>query len=153
MMRTRTMLSRILFLCFVSLLVVGTVGCGGSSAAGNGGGGYNDRLTFGTAIGGNGFALVGEGTSFSLKSTTGTIWFKVESSRDIGGQTIRLYVNDGTYSTQDFTVTQASAHFLLSSIRITDTGTFKVKAYIVKAVGPDIGKETLIAGSNLGMGQ
>jgi hypothetical protein len=143
--------SRILFLCLASLMAVGTFGCGGATQSGNGGGGFNDRLTFGTAIGGNGFALVGEGTTFSLTSTTGTIWFKVESSRDIGSQTIRLYVNDGTYSTEDFTVSQASSHFLLSSIRITDTGTYKVKAYMVQAVGPDIGKETLIGGANIDM--
>ena len=151
-MRTRITPSRTLFLCLVSLLVLGTVGCEyGSTETGNGGGGFNDSLTFGTAIGGNGFALIGEGTSFSLAGTKGTIWFKVESSRDIGGQTIRLYVNDGTYSTKDFPVTQASSHILLSSIRITDTGNFKVKAYMVQPVGPDIGKETLIAGSTIGM--
>ena len=147
------MFSRTRFLCLVSLLVVGTVGCeyGSTTQTGNGGGGFSDRLTFGTAIGGNGFVLIGEGTSFSLAGTKGTLWFKVESARDIGGQTIRLYVNDGTYSTKDYAVTQASANLLLSSIRITDTGTFKVMAYMVQPVGPDIGKETLIAGTNIGM--
>ena len=33
--------------------------------------------------------------------------------------------------------------------RITDTGTFTVKGYLVEQVGPDIGKETFVAGSTI----
>jgi hypothetical protein len=39
----------------------------------------------------------------------------------------------------------------LSSFRITDTGSFTVKGYLVEQVGPDIGKETFVAGSNISM--
>ncbi len=36
---------------------------------------------------------------------------------------------------------------LLSSLRITDTGSFSVKGLLVEQIGPDVGKETNIAES------
>jgi hypothetical protein len=64
---------------------------------------------------------------------------------------VRIYINDGTYGTHDYLSQHSSAHILLSSFRITDTGSFTVKGYLVEQVGPDIGKETFVAGSNISM--
>jgi hypothetical protein len=123
-------------------------GCGGGSDSS-----YKDRLTFGTGIGGTGFELVGESTTFSvgLLGATGQIWFKLESSADMNGRAVRLYINDGTYAQKDYTNPQSYGHFLLSSFRITDVGAFTVKAYLVEQVGPDIGKETFVAQSTINM--
>jgi hypothetical protein len=136
----RTFLLGLVFFCL-------EVGCGGGSDSS-----YKDRLTFGTGIGGTGFDLLGESTTFSvgLMGSTGQIWFKLESSADMNGRAVRLYIN-GTYAQKDYTNPQSYGHFLLSSFRITDVGTFTVKAYLVEQVGPDIGKETFVAQSTINM--
>ena len=69
----------------------------------------------------------------------------------MAGRAVRIYINDGTYGTDDYETPQSYGHILLSSFRITDTGTFTVKGYLVEQVGPDIGKETLVAGANITM--
>jgi len=132
------------------LLVLGCVpllgACGGGSNSN-----YKNSLTFGTGIGGTGFDLIGESTTFSvgLLGSTGQIWFKLESADDMAGRAVRLYFNDGTYQQKDYTNPQSYGHILLSSFRITDTGTFAVKAYLVAQVGPDIGKETFVTQSDI----
>ena len=140
---------RTLLLCVFAFLLVGTSGCGSSKSSDSE---FSDSLTFGTSLGGTGFDLIGEGTSFSVATTTGTLWFKLESSADMAGRAVRLYINDGTYATKDYTNPQSYGHILLSSFRITDTGAFTVKGYLVEQVGPDIGKETFIASSTVNMG-
>jgi hypothetical protein len=97
--------------------------------------------------------LVEEGTSFSLARTGGTVWFRLESASDMGGRAVRLYVNGGTYATDDFANPQSYGHLLLSSFRITDLGAFAVKAYLVAQVGPDIGQASFVAESTLNMQQ
>lgn len=134
---------------FLRSLVLG-LACLGSlslSACGSGGDQYTNRLTFGTAIGQGGdmFTLVNEGTTF----TTPDIWYKLESAEDMGGRTVRLYINEGTYATKDYPAAQDYGHYQLSSFRITDPGTYTVKAFLVAQVGPDIGKETFVAQSSL----
>jgi hypothetical protein len=69
----------------------------------------------------------------------------------MGGRAVRLYVNNGTYATKDYTNPQSYGHMLLSSFRITDTGSFSVKGLLVEQIGPDIGKETFIAESTVTM--
>jgi len=53
------------------------------------------------------------------------------------------------YGMEDYPSLQSYGHYLLSTFRITDTGTFTVKGYLVEQVGPDIGKETFVAGSTI----
>jgi hypothetical protein len=118
------------------------------TACGSGGDQFTNRLTFGTGIGGNGFDLVNEGTTFTA---TPDIWFKLESAEDMAGRAVRLYINGGTYGTKDYKPTQDYGHYFLSSFRITDVGTFTVKGNLVAQVGPDIGKETFIAEASLTM--
>jgi hypothetical protein len=130
---------------FVCLLAAAS--CGSNTSDNS----YKDSLTFGTGIGGNGFDLVGEGTTFSIgiMGTQGTIYFKLESAADMGARAGRIYINDGTYGMEDYPSLQSYGHYLLSTFRITDTGTFTVKGYLVEQVGPDIGKETFVAGSTI----
>ena len=117
------------------------------TACGSGGDQFSNRLTFGTGIGqgGDAFALVNEGTTF----TAPDIWFKLETAEDLDSRAVRLYINDGTYATKDYTPSQTYGHYFLSSFRITDPGTYTVKGYLVKQVGPDIGQETFVAQSTL----
>jgi hypothetical protein len=135
------------FLVLVCVPFLGACGDGGNNSN------YKDSLTFGTGIGGTGFDLVGESTSFSvaLLGSSGQIWFKLGSAADMDGRAVRLYFNDGTYQQKDYTNPQSYGHYLLSSFRITDTGTFRVKAYLVAQVGPDISKETFVAESSITM--
>jgi hypothetical protein len=134
------------FFALVCISFFGACGSGGSSN-------YQNSLKFGTGIGGTGFDLIGESTTFSvaLMGSTGQIWFKLGSAEDMGGRAVRLYFNDGTYQQKDYTNPQSYGHYLLSSFRITDTGTFKVKAFLVEQVGPDIGKDTFVADSSINM--
>jgi hypothetical protein len=137
-------------LFFFSLCLLAIGGCGSNNNSD-----FKDSLTFGTGLGGNGFDLVSEGTSFTLSpgptGTQGTVWFKLGSAADIGNRAVRLYISGGTYATKDYPSTQDYGHYLLSSFRITDTGTFPVKGYLVEQIGPDIGKETFVAESSLTM--
>jgi hypothetical protein len=114
---------------------------------------FKNSLTFGMGIGGTGFDLIGESTTFSVAylGSTGEIYFKLESAEDMAGRTARLYINDGLYDQHDYLNPQSYGHILLSTFRITDTGTFSVKGYLVAQVGPDIGKETFVAGSSINM--
>lgn len=118
------------------------------TACGSGGDQFSNKLTFGTGIGqgGDSFALVNEGTIFTAPAD---IWYKLESAEDMAGRTVRLYINDGTYATKDYPAAQDYGHYQLSSFRITDVGTFTVKANLVAQVGPDMGKETFVAQSTL----
>jgi hypothetical protein len=138
---------RTAFLCILLLGVSALGACGG------GGSDFKNSLTFGDGIGGNGFTLLNEGTTFSVATmgSTGQIWFKLESSADMAGRAVRLYINDGTYAQKDYTNPQSYGHILLSSFRITDVGAFTVKGYLVEQVGPDIGKETFVADSTITM--
>jgi hypothetical protein len=138
---------RTAFFCLISFLVLASAGCGSNNSD------FNNSLTFGTGFGGNGFDLINPGTSFSVaaEGTTGAIYFKLESAADMAGRAVRIYINDGTYATHDYPSLQSYGHILLSSFRITDTGTFTVKGYLVEQVGPDIGKETFVAGANITM--
>lgn len=136
---------RVFVLGLVSLCLVGAVGCGGSTDSD-----FKDSLTFGQGLGPTGFDLIGEGTTFSV-ATTQTIYFKLSSAADMQGRAVRLYINGGTYATKDYVNPQSYGHYLLSSFRITDVGAFKVKAYLVAQVGPDIGRESLVAESTISM--
>jgi hypothetical protein len=140
---------RSLVFAMAVFLVVGLAGCGGGGSDSS----YQNRLTFGTGIAGTGFDLVGESTTFSvaLLGSTGQIWFKLESAADMAGRAVRLYINDGTYAQKDYTNPQDYGHYFLSSFRITDVGSFTVKAFLVEQVGPDIGKETSVAQATIAM--
>ncbi len=130
-----------------------TAGTGGSTSTAGATATYMNSLTFGTGVGGTDFDLINPGTTFSVaaEGTTGAIYFKLESAADMAGRTVRLYINAGTYDTHDYPNPQSYGHILLSSFRITDTGSFTVKGYLVEQVGPDIGKETFVAGANITM--
>jgi len=141
---------RQLCVLLISMCLMLVTGCGSDKSSDNSSE-FTNSLTFGTGLGGTGFDLIGEGTSFSLATTTGTIWFKLESADDMAGRAGRLYINSGTYATRDYTNPQSYGHMLLSSFRITDTGTFAVKGYLVAQVGPDIGQETAVAQANITM--
>jgi hypothetical protein len=140
---------RTLFFFLVALGLVAGTGCGSNNSDSS----FKDSLTFGTGIGGTGFDLIGESTTFSvaMMGSTGQIWFKLESAADMAGRAVRLYINDGTYAQKDYVNPQSYGHILLSSFRITDVGSFVVKGYLVEQVGPDIGKETFVSQSTISM--
>lgn len=134
----------------VPLSLFAVAGCSSNSA--DSGAEYQNTLTFGTGVGGSGFDLLGEGTTFSVTALgSQAIWFKLGSAADMQGRAVRLYFNDGTYATKDYQNPQDYGHYLLSSFRLTDVGSFTVKANLVAQVGPDIGKETLVAQATLAM--
>jgi hypothetical protein len=135
-----------------SLLLFASVGCGSGSS-------FQDSLRFGTGIGGNGFDLVGESSSFSVTTlgTTGQIYFRLESAQDMGSRAVRLYINYAAggvnYWQNDYPSIQSYGHIFLSSFRVTDAGSYIVQADLVEQVGPDIGKETQVISAPLTMTQ
>ena len=62
---------RTMSLALVSFALV--AGCGGGSSSS-----YKNSLTFGTGLGGNGFDLIAEGSTFSVAAISGTLYFKLE---------------------------------------------------------------------------
>lgn len=144
------------------------VGCGpftsggndaGSSGGQDAGSGFSDKLEIGTGM--SGFDLLGKATSFSLALTgNGNLAFRLESAADMGAQAVRFYIRTGSgsssapYAQKDFTRSQDYGHiFLVSPVRVNPAGTYEVRGYLVQQVGPDIGKETLIATSPLTLTQ
>lgn len=116
---------------------------GGCEPVGSSTDSFYDSLTFGTGFGGNGFELVGEGTTFSLTELNGSpIVFRLESEDDIDSRFVRLYYNGVT--NEDFQAPQTYGHIFLSTIDVSYTGTYNVKAYYVNTV-IDIGVETFVA--------
>jgi hypothetical protein len=129
------------------LLTLALFGCQPDDAEDDGACG-GDALSFGEAIGGNGFQLVGEGDSFSLAATGGgTIAFRLTSAEDIGSRTVRLYTyyadsaGPGTselgvpYAQADFPPAQDYGCQLLSTFRVTDAGDYTVHAFLVVGEG------------------
>ena len=138
-----------------SLAALAITSCGGLTKALDGGSSgcsteFCDKLAFGTGIGGNGFQLVGENTSFSLATTHGDITFRFESAEDSAGRAVRLYIYSGggssasPYWQKDYPVLQSYGHIYLSTFRITDPGSYEIRAYYVKDVGGGIGQETKV---------
>lgn len=127
---------------------------GSSSSSGGGnvgpcGSEFCDGLKFGHAM--SGFQLSGESTTFDLSETTGTVYFRLESQADFSGRFVRLYINYAStntpYGQKDYTLPQSYGHITLSSFRITDQGTYDVKAYLVT----NAGVETHVTTSTLTM--
>jgi hypothetical protein len=141
---------------FISLLVgLLLVSCS-SKGTNDACGGFSNDLRFGTGMGGNGFSLVGEATTFSVASVKASngIWFRLESCDDIASRFVRLYIYSGTganaapYGQKDITLPQTYGHITVSSgLSITDAGTYQVRAYYVTSGG----QETHIIDANIQM--
>jgi hypothetical protein len=144
---------RTLFISFlVGLLLVSCSSKGTNDACG----GFNNDLRFGTGMGGNGFSLVGEATTFSVASINSghDIWFRLESCDDIASRFVRLYTYSGTganaapYGQKDVQLPQTYGHITVSSgLRITDVGSYQVRAYYVTSGG----QETHVIDANIQM--
>jgi hypothetical protein len=138
----------------VLFLMGGMIGaCGGG-----GGDSFSDKLTVGLGITGTGFDLAGEGTTFSVSELgSSSLWFRLESAADLDGRFVRIYIdslgNDGSsapYGQKDYEPPQAYGHIFLSTFRITDPGSYRLRGFHVKTV-IDIGEETHVADTTLSM--
>ncbi|MBU0676054.1 MAG: hypothetical protein KJ950_15565 [Proteobacteria bacterium] len=142
----------ILLSCLILTLSVMMSACGGGGSSSTSG--FSDQLALGTGLAGNGFDLAGEAQTFSLVATGGgTITFRLESAADFEGRFVRLYINYPTgtpYWQNDIIPPQADGHILLSSFRVTDVGTYVVKAYLVSDSGGGV-TETHVADATLVM--
>jgi hypothetical protein len=140
---------------FLILLVLALFCAAPTCGTGDGGDGdFVNQLEFGQALDDTMFDLVAKGGS----QPAGTIWFRFEHAEARGDRFVRLYVNyPGSggggqppipYGQHDFTGGTPDDHILLSSFRVTDPGTYDVRAYLVKEV-LDIGEETFIVSAPL----
>ena len=140
-----------------SLLVTGlalVLGCGMLDDSGNNSNSNNnnnnsgcstefcDGLKFGHGLDNTYFDLVGVTDTFSVaEMSTGNIYFRLESSADFDSRFVRLYIYSGSGSTaspywqNDFPLPQTYGHIALSSFRITDAGSYEVRAYLVTSMG------------------
>jgi hypothetical protein len=97
---------------------------------------FTDKLTFGTSVNYNDFTLVGEGSTFS--TTPGNVAFRLESSEDFNGNSVRFVIKkDGaTYSTETFTNNpKPTGHIFITSFSYALKGSYSVTGYIVKTGG------------------
>ena len=96
---------------------------------------YTNKLTLGTGIGGNGFQLAGEGTTFTGASNQ--IYFRLESQADMEGSQIkiRLEKNSGAgyvfYQDFSFNNPQSYGHIFLSAFIPGQIGNYKATGIIV----------------------
>jgi hypothetical protein len=130
-------------------------GCTGTSDAGaDGGSEFENKLEFGeTSVG---FDLVGKGSTFSVATMPSAgIAFRLESAADFDGRFVRLYIysesgsQSAPYWQRDYVPGQTYGHILLSTFRITDTGSYEVRGYLVTSGG----SETHVATSPITMTQ
>ena len=140
-----TNLCRALVLALLACCLPTAAGCSGGSAN------SSNSLTFGTGLAGNGFSLAGENTTFSIAmlGAGSQLYFRLESADDFAGRAVRLYFDSLT--NKDFIPPQSGGHILLSAFSVTNPGTYTVKGYLVEQIGPDIGKESFVAQSDLTM--
>ena len=122
-----------------------------------GSGTFTNKLTVGSGF--NGTDITGVGTSFSLAATSGgTLYARMESASPYDTKFARLYINNGTYAQKDYCTTCSSqpllnaANVKIGQFRITDTGSFTLKADAVSTV-VDIGVETLLGSTTVTMTQ
>ncbi|NWF50967.1 MAG: hypothetical protein HXY49_10545 [Ignavibacteriaceae bacterium] len=117
-----------LLIIILSLIVLST-GCGIEDNPTGNNNQFIDRLTLGKGLGGNGFQLVEETTTFSDSSAP--IFFKLESKADFEGAPISLRIEkkiNGVYSfLKDFGYNnpQSNGHVFLSSFTLNERGEFK----------------------------
>lgn len=130
---------------FVLVLSLGSCTEGSNkSDAGDAGSGFSDKLTFGTGLDSTFFNLVGVSDTFSVATMpTAGIAFRLETAADFDSRFVRLYIYMGSgsggapYWQRDYQPGQTYGHILLSSFRITDPGTYEVRAYLVTSGGTE----------------
>ncbi len=93
---------------------------------------FSNSLQFGTGLNPNNlFELIGVGTVFSKLTP---IYFRLESSDDMDGSSVKIQINNGDgslYNSFTFTNPQGYGHIFLSSFNIPDAGSYKVTGILV----------------------
>lgn len=128
------------------------------SLIGGSSGTYTNRLLIGSGF--DGAAVTGTGTSFSLASLSngGDLYAHIESGAAFETKFARLYINDGLYGQKDYCTSCNSVPLVngtnvkVGAFRITDPGSYTLKAYAVGTV-VDIGVETLLGTATLSITQ
>jgi hypothetical protein len=96
---------------------------------------FSNKIALGTGIGGNGFQLVGEGTTFT--GVSNQIYFRLESQADMEGSQIKIKLekNSGTgfafFNDYTFNNPQSYGHIFLSSFSPGQAGNYKATGIIV----------------------
>lgn len=122
------------------LLPLALVACGGSKSSTKPADEFTNALTVGTGL--SGFDLVGETTSFSGAPVQ--IYFRLESTGDLGGSAIEIRVErtvGGVYQADQifpFTNPQSYGHLFLSSFMLSTIGEYR-------ATGVSVSTGTAIA--------
>lgn len=124
------------------------------TVAGGSSGTFTNKLTIGSGF--DGSDITGAGTSFSLAAlTSGNLYAHMESASPFGTKFARLYID---LSQKDYCTTCNSqplvngTNLKVGSFRVTNAGTYTVKAYAVETV-VDIGVETLLGQTTITVGQ
>ena len=120
---------------------------------------FTNRLLVGSEF--DGSTVTGTASSFSLSSLAngGDLYAHIESGAAFENKFARLYINDGIYGQKDYCPTCNSQPLLngtnlkVGLFRITDPGTYTLKAYAVEEVGGGIGNETLLGTKTISISQ
>ena len=124
------------------------------TVAGGSTGTFTNKLTIGSGF--DGGDITGAGTSFTLAAlTSGNLYAHMESASPFGSKFARLYID---LSQKDYCTTCSSqplvngTNLKVGSFKVTNTGTYTVKAYAVETL-VDIGVETLLGQTTITVGQ
>ena len=127
---------RDILISFIMLMaVILIIGCKKSSNPASSSDQYSNTLTLGTGM--SGFTITGETTNFYRVGGRATIYWRLESSADMAGSSVRIAIakqgTNGFVSDTSFTFasTQSYGHIMLSSFALTATGSFRATGILV----------------------
>lgn len=97
---------------------------------------FKNQLTLGTGM--SGFTLIGQGTTFN-RGNSGSLqlYWRLESATDMAGSDVTIKIDNissGTpvfYVSQPYANKQSYGHIMLSSITISDAGSYRATGILV----------------------
>ena len=125
----------ILISFIILMAVILVIGCKKSSNPTSSGDQYSNTLTLGTGM--SGFTITGETTNFYRLGGQAIIYWRLESSADMAGSSVRIAIakqgTNGFVSDTSFTFasTQSYGHIMLSSFALSEIGSFRATGILV----------------------
>jgi hypothetical protein len=125
-----------MFVLFLFLMI--TSGCNkDNSNPSSGNDQFSKKLTLGTGADYSKFLITGESSSFNRMGGFVQIYWRLESSADMGGSAVNIliekqsrssYVNDTTFT---YSNPQNSGHIMISNFSFTKMGNFRATGILV----------------------
>lgn len=126
-------------LTIISLFLIISSGCKKeSSNPSSGNDQYSNKLTLGTGADYSKFLITGESSSFNRVGGSAQIYWRLESTADMGGSAVNIkiekqsgssYVNDTTFT---YSNPQSSGHIMISNFSFAQAGNFRATGILAE---------------------